>query len=198
MKPSCSVAHCTYPHAARGWCLSHWRRWRKYGDPAGGHVRAPGIPISIWFWTQVAKSEGCWLWTGTLDYHGYGRFKLQGKMQLAHRYAWTLKHGPVPDGMCVLHHCDNPPCNRPDHMFLGTQLDNIADRVAKERNRRGPGNTVGRPGETNPFSKLTNTQVLEIRRRYAAGETQTALAPEFGIAQAHVSQIVLRQRWAHI
>lgn len=113
-------------------------------------------------------------------------------MWRAHRAAWTLTNGPIPDGMIVCHHCDNPPCVRPDHLFLGFDLDNAADRVAKNRSSR----MVTHWGETSPKAKLTAAQVEEIRARYAAGRvTQRELGEEFGVGQTQVGRIVRGVRW---
>lgn len=85
------------------------------------------------FWGKVEKTDGCWLWKGYRTPKGYGVFKMNGKNQQAHRAAWMLTHGPIPTGLDVLHECDNPPCVRPDTLFLGTNTDNQRDSVAKGR-----------------------------------------------------------------
>ena len=88
------------------------------------------------FWSHVAKSDGCWLWTAGLN-RGYGAFAVHRKDIGAHRYSWMLENGPIPDGLFVLHRCDNPPCVRPDHLFIGTQLDNMLDKMSKGRGYEG-------------------------------------------------------------
>lgn len=88
------------------------------------------------FWAKVRLSDGCWEWTASLSSQGYGMLKVGGKhgaAMRAHRLSWLLHHGEIPAGQCVLHHCDNRLCVRPDHLFLGSQLDNIADRDKKGR-----------------------------------------------------------------
>lgn len=86
------------------------------------------------FWAKVHKSDGCWEWTGKRA-SGYGRFVTPPgrRMWSAHRYSWTLANGPIPDGLFVLHHCDNKPCVRPEHLFLGTNADNMRDAWRKGR-----------------------------------------------------------------
>ena len=85
------------------------------------------------FWRRVAKGDGCWLWTGGKNNLGYGRFYVRQVLWRAHRVAWILERGEIPVGLWVLHHCDNPSCVRPDHLFLGTPKDNTADMYAKGR-----------------------------------------------------------------
>jgi hypothetical protein len=100
---------------------------------------------------------------------------------MAHRIAWSRVFGPIPDGLVVCHRCDNPPCVRPDHLFLGTHQDNDADRDAKGRTANG---------ERIGAAKLTDEQVAEIRRLRDAGLSQTSIAARYGVSQSHVSRIV--------
>jgi len=86
-------------------------------------------------WSRIDQGPDCWVWPGGHDKDGYGHIKVDRIQQSTHRLAWTLTHGPVPAGMLVLHHCDNPPCCRPDHLFLGTHADNMRDRATKGRNQ---------------------------------------------------------------
>lgn len=148
------------------------------------------------FWERVSKTEGngCWEWQGAKHRrtrYGYADHVWQKKKITAHRLSWILSVGPIPQGMMVCHHCDNRPCVRPDHLFLGTAADNAADRDAKGRARGGR-----LPGENNGFSKLTAAQVQAIRERHALGTvTQRDIALEFGIGQTSVSRIVRGVRW---
>jgi hypothetical protein len=112
------------------------------------------------FWEKVAKSDGCWLWIGGRTSRGYGMFTARHRRQRgAHRYAWEMVNGPIPDGMVICHRCDNPPCVRVDHLFLGTQKDNIHDMMAKHRGAtRGGGYTSPRlmvGGECNNGHTIT-------------------------------------------
>lgn len=90
--------------------------------------------IAVRFWEKVTRSnEGCWTWQGSRNESGYGVLLVRGRKLVAHRVSWEVIFGPVPDGMLVLHRCDNPPCVRPDHLFIGTHMDNIQDCIAKGR-----------------------------------------------------------------
>lgn len=94
-------------------------------------------PLAERFWPKVRKSDGCWEWTAAKNACGYGVVACRpGRPRLAHRVAWGLVYGEVDTSACVLHRCDNPSCVRPDHLFLGTQLDNVADMNAKKRGVR--------------------------------------------------------------
>lgn len=113
-------------------------------------------------------------------------------MWRANRAAWVLVNGPIPDGMLVCHHCDNPPCCNPAHLFLGTNSDNIADRDAKGRQARVP----GKKGEGSHLAHLTLQQVSEIRARYAAGGiTYRELAPQYSVSEGAIGKVVRRDRW---
>lgn len=136
---------------------------------------------------RCAMESLCEEWTGRRNDKGYGYV---GDRR-AHRVAWERAHGPIPAGLCVLHRCDNPPCVNVEHLFLGTQAENIADRHAKGRDNGA------RPGEDHFAAKLTNTQVLEMRARYSAGGvTQRQLADEYGVSRGNVSKIVNRRTYA--
>lgn len=126
-------------------------------------------------------SNGCWEYSAAVTHNGYGRIKHNGKTIRAHRASWLVHFGPIPDGLNVLHKCDNPPCINPDHLFLGTTQENMDDKVAK-------GRTV---------SHLTKEDVLEVRNLYASGNmTQKEIGILFGVQPACISRIVNRIRWA--
>jgi len=149
------------------------------------------IPIEKRFWKYVKKTENCWLWTGAANKDGRGALGVwtEGTTKIAARVSWEIHKGPIPEGINVCHHCDNPACVRPDHLFLGTQLDNIRDAVRKGRMRH-----VGSSGEKNGRAKLTLEQVKQIRCR-AVNEMQKDLAVEFGISAAQISVIVRGASW---
>lgn len=134
-------------------------------------------------------ADGCVPWMGHKNSLGYGQFGMNGKNVRAHRYAWEQVYGPIPDGLCVCHTCDNPPCINVEHLFLGTITDNIADKVAKERQPRG---------ESQGTAKLTEQEVIEIRARVQAGEIQKGIASEYGVCPGTISFIVRGDTWKHV
>jgi len=159
----------------------------------------PKLTTEERFWSKVDRSAGpdaCWPWTA-FTYGGYGRFD----WGTAHRAAWKLTVGPIPHGMCVCHHCDNPPCVNPSHLFLGTNRDNIADRDAKGRQAKGVRNGGHlyperlRRGETCYNAKLTEPDVMAIR---ASTETNGALARRYSMTTTGVRFVRERRTWKHL
>lgn len=160
------------------------------------------IPIEERFWSKVDRSGGpdaCWLWTGSFFDSGYGQFAQTAKInRRAHRVAYELAIGPIPDGLNVLHSCDNRPCCNPSHLFIGTQLDNMADMTAKGRQgMRGHFAPERRPrGERHHNSRLTLADVRAIRLAYASGHrTQQSLANEYGVTRGNIGHIVRGVAW---
>lgn len=145
------------------------------------------------FFEKVSKTGECWLWTGARMKNGYGKIIINRKEAKAHRVSWELAHGPIPDGISVLHRCDTPPCVRPSHLFLGTQADNMADMAAKKRGTGWP-----HKGAKVPGAKLNEDQVREIRRLLYTGITQTELGRQFGVTNGAIHLIANRKNWKHI
>ena len=136
---TCSIDGCERSPSTRGWCGMHYHRWQRHGDPSVV-ARFRSAPLEQRFWERVRKSDGCWLWTGRHRPDGYGQLlTAERRVVYAHRLAYEIHHGPIPDGMFVCHHCDNTPCVRPDHLFLGTHADNMRDM--REKGRAANGNT---------------------------------------------------------
>lgn len=153
------------------------------------------------YWAKVVQSpDGCWGWAGCLNGGGYGTVSYAGRTTGAHRFSYELHHGPIPDGMFVLHRCDNPPCTRPEHLFLGTAADNARDCAAKGRQN---GAAKAHHGEDHGRAKLTLAQAREIRvrraglagRRLRAPNRVADLAAEYGVTQGLISQVVAGRIW---
>lgn len=145
-------------------------------------------------------NSGCLLWIGHVSQKGYGQFHRSGKQISAHRTAYEIFVGPIPDGLLVCHRCDTPSCINPDHLFVGTPSDNIRDMIQKGRGkgknpRAGKSWNGARRGERNPRAKISEEQVLTIR---ADPRPQSVIAAEYGISQSAISRIKRRQDWSHL
>lgn len=140
------------------------------------------------FWAKASQSDGCWEWQGPPNKSGYGRIWAEGRRWLAHRRAFVLAKGPIPEGMCVCHACDNRLCVNPDHLWLGTNADNVADREAKGR-RAAP------VGETNPNARLTAADVALIRAE-RGHRIISRVARQFGVSRTQVKRIRDMEAWA--
>lgn len=136
------------------------------------------------FWSHVERSEGCWVWNGATRKDGYGHVKRNNRFLSAHRHAYELTYGPIPEGLLVLHTCDNRRCVRPDHLWLGSHRANTVDMVMK---RRAPGQVLG------------PEQVRDIRHRHANGSAPCReLASGFGVSVGHMQAVVKGRFWSHL
>ena len=147
------------------------------------------VPLGMRFWDKVQKTDGCWLWTGSVERNGYARMEVRlDERELVHRIAWALIHGPIPDNMCVLHRCDVRHCVNPAHLFLGTKGENNTDRRDKGRNddRRVP---------KNPLAKLTDEQVIEIRNATLGSR---ALAKLYPVSARTIRKLRSGFGWKHL
>ena len=200
---------------------------------AGKHRSIPPLTpqdiLRFWEKVRIRGPDECWPWTARRNEDGYGQFSLrrgenrcENSMYAAHRIAWTIADGSIPAGLSVLHHCDNPACINPSHLFLGTQKDNIADAVYKGRMRAPSGDDhwtrrhpERRPrgamhwahkhpewvlrGEKHGRAKLTAEQIREIRQRHAiTGISGAALAREYPVCSKVILQILRHEIWTHI
>lgn len=152
---------------------------------ANGAKRVPKSPADR-FWSRVSKTDGCWIWTGLLSTHGYGIFSIKSRHIIAPRYSWKLHFGDIPGNMHVLHRCDTPACVRPDHLFLGTHQDNMADMVAKGRHHHG---------ENHRSHVLNDEKVREIR---ASPASLSQLAKMYGVDPSMISRIKSGKAWKHV
>ena len=157
--------------------------------------RFPSLPISlsekdiVRFWQKVLRTDLCWRWTGMVDPAGYGRFTVAPTALMAHRIAWSLCVGPIPGNMWVLHRCDVPPCVNPSHLFLGTCVDNVLDMRSKGRGSNPRGEAHGQ-------AKLTEKDVLEIRRLLKSGMIQREVGMRYGVTRGAIRGIVRGRNWA--
>lgn len=155
------------------------RFWNKVNKNSG-HFGADGkYPTECHEWTANRRKRG----------HSYGMFRYNGRMHNAHRIAWMLYKGKYPKGKCILHKCDNPPCVREDHLFKGTQTDNVKDAVSKGRNK-------GPKSENSRSVKITKEIADKIRSRYIPKViTMKQLGQEYGISDSAVEFIIKRHTW---
>ena len=141
------------------------------------------------FWSHVdfGTDDECWEWTACKNKKGYGWFGGNRTSNRAHRVAWMIEYGPIPDGLWVCHSCDNPGCCNPAHLFLGDVQANVDDSVRKNRHTRG--SMVG-------ASKLTEDQVLDIRACLKAGASNRMMADKYHVNRCTIRDIKSRRYWA--
>lgn len=166
---------------ARGWIAGQPVRFARWHGAYKG-------TLELMFWSHVTKGtpDDCWHWGGYIDLHGYGMVRFAGKLHRAHRVSYELHHGPIPTGAQICHHCDNPACVNPAHLFAGTSADNAHDMISKGR------------APKDRCVKLTAEQVVELRRLAAAGVSNVELAVKFGISDTQTWKIVSRRAWKHV
>ena len=175
-------------------CPKCSKEMRAHGS--GPHKTWCGFDRTVLFWALADKSKGdeaCWLWQGGKRHAGYGHYRLQGKSLNAHRHAWELTNGTIPEGLEVCHRCDVRSCVNPRHLFLGTHQENNADKVAKRRHVHG---------ERNWSAKLTENDVRQIKRDFwRKGYKWTnsqELAKRYGIGSGAILAIMRGEAWSHI
>jgi transposase-like protein len=147
---------------------------------------------------STTTNTPCIEWTKARDKNGYGRIQREGWAQRAHRWFWKQAHGPIPDGMVLLHACDNPPCVNLDHLRLGTVADNNADARAKGRTRSAPPEMTKRIGTDNGRAKLSAEDVQAVRLLVDRGAAKRAVARRFNINDRQVARIASREQWRHV
>jgi hypothetical protein len=152
------------------------------------------------FLAFIKQADSCWEWLGTKNSGGYGSFWLDAKNQRAHRIAYTLWKGPILDGLQVCHHCDNPKCVNPEHLFVGTNLDNMLDCMHKGRHRYCPEdkNHLRPRGPKNHAAKLTEADVRQIRERNKMGIPAHRLGPQFGVTPRAIRKVLSGKTWVHV
>jgi hypothetical protein len=159
------------------------------------------------FWSQVQKTDECWLWIGFRNKAGYGKIwsgNHPNEKLYTHRLSYELHFGAIPPGKCVCHHCDNPSCVRPDHLFCGTHADNVADKMAKGRGNTGDRNgsrthpEAFRRGSSIPWSKLKESDIPIIRSRSTSGESTANIAADYGVCFTTIRHIITGYSWGHV
>lgn len=174
---------------------NHRTNWHRGWSRADAKLsNAPFNLTKEWVAERVSVvRSGCWEWKLSKTGSGYGTCTIKKKQFFMHRSAWELFNGPIPEGLWVLHKCDNPPCCNPDHLFIGTATDNVQDMLAKQRRGLVPTTCQKR------LAKLTAKQVVQIRTLYGSGEvTQDWIAKHFDVTPMTVSRIWTRRTWRNM
>lgn len=195
----CTISGCDNKLRSRGLCSAHWKINKKYGTPTplcwcgepaqtfagnkGASKFCPNHTLTVRYWeyVDIKREDECWEWKGSKTTAGYGLIYWENRLQYAHRLSLELDGRPVPPRWHACHTCDNPPCVNPKHLFVGTPHDNVKDKVSKGRHTFG---------ENHPNSKLTDTDVKEIRKLASEGMWQSDIARLYGVNQSHISTIV--------
>lgn len=190
--PKCSVENCENQSLIKGMCNKHYLRFRRFGSTDDNwRTHAP-----LWqrFLRKIDKTEDCWVWLGNKSRSGYGSIQEGGKGSrtvAAHRLSYEMHKGPIPDGLVVMHSCDNPACVNPDHLSLGTFKDNTADMIAKGRKR-----TVAPKGTGNGKAKLNEQLVKYIRQN--PHKSHAALGNELGLSPNCIRGVRTGRTWSHV
>jgi hypothetical protein len=187
----CYLEGCEKRSVSRGLCDMHRTRLKRYGDPLFSIKSHASVEDR--FWRQVRKTNNCWFWTGSPNGKGYGSINLGGRNKntvFAHRFSYEIHKGPIPEGLVVMHSCDNPACVNPDHLSVGTHKDNTQDMVRKGRARGG-----SLKGEANCKALLTEEKVRYIR---GSKDTHASLARELQVSAVLIGKIRRRQLWRHL
>jgi hypothetical protein len=197
-KQFCSIENCENKYAGKGFCNKHYQKNKKYGESLAGKTNSQNKAGTKEYISENSEIDinDCWVWKRSKN-KGYGQSGLKGKSIKAHRLSYLTFVGEIPNNLHVLHTCDNPTCVNPKHLFLGTNQDNMNDKVNKNRQAKG---------EDNGRSKLVQEEVDEIRTLYSAeleerakGKgtqlTQKELAKRFKVSQAEINDILNNKRW---
>ena len=198
----CKVDGCEKPRHGATLCRMHQWRLERHGSlddrPSLEDRRAARDAVAYEKRLVRGGPDECWGWLGGKSKFGYGQIRIWGKNLVAHRVSWIIHNGPIPDGVCVLHQCDNPPCTNPRHLFLGTKVDNNSDRDAKGRtNKCWVGGVLYR-GEQNGRHKLTDVDVLDIVGLHKKGVHYRKISEGYNVTPAMIRHIVTGKNWKHI
>ncbi len=193
-KKLCLKPDCERPSRARSLCVNHYQNWlwaeRRLAQSRKHPPRGSVTPQDRFrrFFEPLSDSQ-CWEWQGARRSSGHGMFGMNGSQVAASRFALEQVTGPPEPGMLACHRCDNPPCVNPKHLYWGTFQDNANDAVARSRIPLG---------EAKAQAVLTETQVIEIRNRYATGEPQKSIAEAFDVSVPTIRSIALGFKWKHV
>lgn len=186
----CSVESCTGKHDAKGFCQKHYLRWKTHGDAINTPFnREKSFQERFEDKVELIPFSTCHWWTANVS-RRYGQIQRNGKPTRAHRAAYELYIGPIPQGVYVLHECDEPLCVNPKHLFLGTSQDNTDDMVSKGRDKKAF-------GARHYSTELTEKDILKIRN-LSGIVPQREIGRMFGLAQSSISLIINNKNWKQV
>lgn len=192
----CSIDGCKKPAKSKGWCPAHYGRWQRNGNPLADYRRRPpGLTFEETFrWHAPDGPHGteCYCWPSALSAGGYGQFSFEGRTHYAHVASYLIYVGEVTDDLHVLHDplvCNNRACVNPNHLRLGTNAENTADKHLSGTQLQGE-HIFG--------AKMTTERVIEARRLYASGVSLSELSSRYEIVLSCIWKIVHRKSWKHV
>lgn len=192
MNKTCSVDGCGKTAKAIGMCNAHYKRYKLYGDPKK-QMRYRVASAKQRLLARISKNDstGCWEFTGCLDSKGYGLLTINNISHKAHRISYQEFVGEIPNCLFVLHKCDNRKCVNPEHLFVGTHIENMQDMVNKGRSQR-------RSGSKHHNAKLTESDIPEIRKRLANGDVPAKIAEKYSVHSTVITKINRKELWGHV
>jgi hypothetical protein len=194
IKRVCSVDGCGGGVEAKGLCEKHYVRLKTHGSHDENN--RTHAPVEVRFWRYVEKTDSCWVWTGgSKNQKGYGQIGSGGKGAkhiLAHRLSYEIHKGKIPDGMVVMHSCDNPSCVNPDHLSIGTQSQNILEAFSKGRKNSVPPHVYG---DSCGASKLNKFQAIEV---IESTDATKLLAAKYGVSKSAIERVRNGKTWRHL
>lgn len=190
LQKHCKVDGCNGIYKGKGYCAKHYQRMINHKDI--NHQRSPKYKNALDAYKANLIMNGpdeCWGWSGKGDGKGYGVLSYKPMPWKIHRYSYTLYNGEIPDGMYVLHKCDQPICSNPNHLFAGTNLDNIKDMLHKKRNAKG---------EMLPQATITKEVAWKIKEMILAGERMIDISRKMNVGYSLVNAIKRKSTWKHV
>lgn len=192
----CSIEGCENKHASIGYCAKHERHYRRYGRVTT-YLRRYESFIAAYEDQVIRNKDGCWGWSGSISSAGYSLIFCNHEIKWGHRFSFEYHREEIRQGYVICHHCDNPVCTRPDHLFQGTMKDNIQDCIRKGRFKLAPDESKAQ-GERVSGAKLKESQVIEIKKMIKEGMKNPEIARLYEVTHGNISCIRLGQTWKHV
>ena len=187
---TCTIDGCDIKHYGKGYCMKHFGRFRDHGENKSSWYDFSETE-RFYQKTKLNQNTGCLEWTGGLNTWGYGQASINKTTKLAHRHSYEISVGEIPKGMLCCHHCDNPKCIEPSHLFIGTNADNAKDKVLKNRQK-------SMKGESCVTHKLKDCNIRALRELNKSGMKISVITDLFRISRTQAYRIINNQSWAHV